>query len=169
MKRSSGWIWVAVGIAGGLLLLRRKSSAGLGSPVPSGTPRVTPHGAFGTMRKGPPAHVHQGLDLVAAPGSNILAIGDGRIVATNPGLGKTVRKLVLDKPAAWSAGGVPIAAVVYADLGTPYAEPGMRVHRGDPIATVWDRGFFHFALKTAEGKFIDPRLAGFVYRDHEVA
>lgn len=168
MRRPNRWIWYALGIAGGLLLLRRKRSA-LGSPVASGTPRITPHGGFGAPRKGPPAHKHQGLDLVAPAGSHVLAIGDGAIVATRPGLGKVVRKLRLDQPAAWSAGAIPIAAVVYADLGTPLVEPGQRVRRGDAIATVPAAGFFHFALKTEEDRFIDPRLAGFVYRGREVS
>lgn len=156
-------VWWLLGAAGGFALLRSHSSA-LGSPVEAAIPNVTPHGGYGASRKGPPAHDHQGVDLLAPAGSHVLAVGVGRIVSTQPGLGKVVLKLQLDEPAAWSAGGVPIAAIVYADLGTPLVEPGDRVLPGDPIATVAQRGFVHFAVKTPGGRFIDPRLAGFVYR-----
>jgi murein DD-endopeptidase MepM/ murein hydrolase activator NlpD len=110
--------------------------------------------------------LHQGVDLAASPGSRVLAVGDGVIVAANPGLGKTVRKLLLDSPATWDAGAEPIAVVVYADLGRPLVEPGDRVLRGDPIALVDKAGFVHFAVKTrtARGEtFIDPALAGYAY------
>jgi murein DD-endopeptidase MepM/ murein hydrolase activator NlpD len=63
-----------------------------------GTPRVTPHGYFAAPRAGPPIHRHQGVDLAAPPGSRVLAVGDGKIVRTDPGLGKIVRKLQLDVP-----------------------------------------------------------------------
>jgi murein DD-endopeptidase MepM/ murein hydrolase activator NlpD len=96
----------------------------------------------------------------------VLAVGDGEIVPASPGLGKTVRKLRLDAPAAWSAGGLPIEYVVYADLGMPLVEPGDHVRRGDPIAFVDAPGFVHFAVKTKDARgetFVDPRLAGFAY------
>ena len=162
------WIWLAVGLSAGALLLRRRSSA-LCSPVDTPVPLTTPHGAFGFQRKGPPEHPHQGVDLVAPAGSHVVAVGDGVIVATAPGLGKVVRKLRLEEPAAWTPGAMPIASIVYADLGTPLVNPGDRVRAGQPIALVAKRGFVHFAVKTAGGRFVDPRLAGFVYRSQEVA
>jgi murein DD-endopeptidase MepM/ murein hydrolase activator NlpD len=166
------WMWIAVGAAGAAVLVgRRRRSSGatrLGSPIEaSGMPAATPHGHFGADRTGPPFHYHQGVDLVARPGSLVLAVGDGVIVSTEPGLGKVVRKLKLDTPSAWTDGGDPIVAVVYADLGTPLVEPGDRVRECDAIATVAKAGFVHFAIKTKEGHsetFIDPKQAGFAYR-----
>ena len=97
----------------------------------------------------------------------MLAVGDGVIVATDPGLGKTVRKLKLDPPSSWRPGARNVAAIVYADLGTPLVKPGDRVRIGDPIATVDKTGFFHFAVKEKRGGdevFFDPQEAGFAYR-----
>src|SRR5262249_14955976 len=149
----------------------------LGLPLEGRRPLpVTPHGHFGAHRKGPPEHWHQGLDLEAPRGSHVLAVADGQIVSTDPGLGQIVRKLRLNTPAAWTDGGVPVHAVVYADLGKPLVEPGARVHMGDAIAVVASRGFVHFATKTLQGGkeiFFDPKLAGLEYRgaavDREVS
>ena len=172
MKRQT-WIWIALGSAGALLLFgRKRSSSGgsiiLGSPVEvKGAPKVTPHGFFGAARSGPPVHTHQGVDLAAPPGSHVLAVGDGVIVRTDPGLGKVVRKLHLDVPGSWSLGHRRVDAVVYADLGTPLVQPGDRVRRGDPIALVWSHGFVHFATKESRlgnEVFFDPKEAGFMYR-----
>ena len=165
MKRKT-WIWIGIGSAvGALLLFGRKK---LGSPVQvGGAPRVTPHGHFGADRAGPPVHQHQGVDLVAPPGSHVLAVGDGMIVHANPGLGKTVRVLMLDQPAAWGLGR-RVRRIVYADLGKPLVEPGDRVRRGDPIALVDKPGFVHFAVKEEQPHgdvFIDPKVAGFAYRE----
>jgi murein DD-endopeptidase MepM/ murein hydrolase activator NlpD len=173
-KRSNVWIWI-LGAAGAVgvvaLASRRRGSPGggtLGPPVEGGgVPAVTPHGHYGMHRAGPPAHAHQGVDLAARPGSHVLAVGDGVIVSADPGLGKIVRKLVLDEPATWESGQEPVAAVVYADLGQPLVEPGDRVRRGDPIALVAPAGFVHVAVKARRGggeTFFDPRLAGFAYR-----
>jgi murein DD-endopeptidase MepM/ murein hydrolase activator NlpD len=107
------------------------------------------------------------VDLAAAPGSKVLAVGDGVIVATEPGLGKVVRKLRLDVPGAWGFGWRHVNAIVYADLGKPLVEPGQRVRKGDPIALVWSHGFVHLAVKEARpgGEvFFDPAEAGFAYR-----
>jgi murein DD-endopeptidase MepM/ murein hydrolase activator NlpD len=163
------WLWIGLG-SGALILLggKRSRSAILGSPIePRGTPTVTPHGFFSAPRAGPPVHDHQGVDLAAPPGSRVLAIGDGVIVATDPGLGKLVRKLRLDSPGSWSFGRRRVDAVVYADLGTPLVQPGDRVRRGDPIALVDKPGFVHFAVKESRpgGEvFFDPKEAGFAYR-----
>jgi murein DD-endopeptidase MepM/ murein hydrolase activator NlpD len=172
MKRQT-WIWIALGSAGALFLLGRKrdSSSGsiiLGSPLElNGTPKVTPHGFFGAPRAGPPVHKHQGVDLAAPPGSRVLAIGDGVIVKTDPGLGRVVRKLRLDVPGSWTLGRRRVDAVVYADLGKPLVEPGDRVRKGEPIALVWNHGFVHFAVKESrlgQEIFFDPKEAGFAYR-----
>jgi murein DD-endopeptidase MepM/ murein hydrolase activator NlpD len=107
------------------------------------------------------------VDLIAPPGSRVLAVGDGVIVETKPGLGLVVRKLKLDVPGSWGGGWRRVHSVVYADLGTPLVKPGDRVRRGDPIALVWPRGFFHFATKDLRGgreAFFDPKEAGFAYR-----
>jgi murein DD-endopeptidase MepM/ murein hydrolase activator NlpD len=161
---------LAVGAVGVALFVGRRRAAEtsrLGSPLEADSaPIVTPHGYFRAHREGPPAHWHQGIDLAAPAGSRVLAVGDGQIVAANPGLGKIVRKLRLDAPSSWG-GADSIDAVVYADLGLPLVEPGKRVHRGDVIAFVAPAGFVHFAVKqkTAVGEtFIDPKRAGFVYR-----
>jgi murein DD-endopeptidase MepM/ murein hydrolase activator NlpD len=166
------WLWIGLGAGGALLLIRTRNGAGgsilLGSPVKvGGPPVVTPHGGFAAARSGPPAHEHQGVDLAARPGSQVLAVGDGTIVATDPGLGKLVRKLRLDVPGSWAFGRRPVDAVVYADLGRALVAPGDRVRRGDPIALVDKAGFVHFAVKQSRpgGEvFFDPKEAGFAYR-----
>ncbi len=174
MKRSTFWIVGALAAVGGLgavavYRLRRKPfGALLGSPIEgSGMPKVTPHGNFGAHRDGPPVHLHQGVDLIARPGSPVLAVGDGEIVAAEAGLGKTVRKLRLDLPGAWRPGRRPVDLVVYADLGKPLVDVGDRVRKGDAIALVWSQGFVHFAVKErrANGEvFFDAQQAGFDYQ-----
>jgi murein DD-endopeptidase MepM/ murein hydrolase activator NlpD len=170
VKRDA-WIWIGAAAAAALLLGRRREGGGsilLSSPVENtATPTVTPHGGFGVHRDGPPIHTHQGIDLAARPGSRVLAVGDGVIVATDPGLGKTVRKLRLNAPAAWSFGRRRVDFVVYADLGTPLKHPGERVRKGEPIALVDASGFVHFAVKQQQAGhevFFDPKDAGFTYR-----
>jgi murein DD-endopeptidase MepM/ murein hydrolase activator NlpD len=170
VKRDA-WIWIGAAAAGALLLGRRREGGGsilLGSPIEnSATPIMTPHGGFGTHRDGPPIHTHQGVDLAARPGSHVLAVGDGVIVATDPGLGKMVRKLKLDAPASFSFGRRRVDFVVYADLGAPLKHPGERVHKGEPIALVDKAGFVHFAVKQQQAGrevFFDPKDAGFTYR-----
>jgi murein DD-endopeptidase MepM/ murein hydrolase activator NlpD len=161
MKR---WMWLCLGAAGAVLLVARRRPT-LGAPLEGGWPTITPRGYFGADRRGPPAHLHQGIDLVARPGSKVLAVGDGVVVAAKPGLGGIVRKLRLDEEGAWSPyGGAAIAFVVYADLGRALVKAGDRVERGDAIGVVGPRGFVHFAVKTQGEKFIDPKRAGFAYR-----
>jgi murein DD-endopeptidase MepM/ murein hydrolase activator NlpD len=150
---------------------KRDSAAGsiiLGSPVEGGGALVvTPHGYFGAPRAGPPRHSHQGIDLVAPPGSHVLAVGDGVIVKTDPGIGKVVRKLNLDVRGAWDLHHRRVDAIVYADLGKPLVNPGERVRKGDPIALVWEHGFVHFAgkeLRPTGEIFFDPKQAGLIYR-----
>lgn len=162
--------WTALGTAGVAVLFGRRTYAsddGLGSPIEvAGIPRVTPHGYFRAHRAGPPEHWHQGIDLIAPPSSRVFAVGDGTIIKAEPGLGKIVRKLRLGAPGSW--GGLQsIDLVVYADLGVPIVEPGKRVRKGDVIAFVAHEGFVHFAVKQKRARgetFIDPKLAGFVYR-----
>jgi murein DD-endopeptidase MepM/ murein hydrolase activator NlpD len=167
MKRES-WIWVGAAFGALFLLGKKRSGSILGSPVEeAGPPKVTPHGHFGAPRAGPPVHSHQGTDLAAPAGSYVLAVGDGEIVRTNPGLGKTVRKLHLDAPGSWSGNGRRVHAIIYADLGKPLVEPGHRVRKGDRIALVDRPGFVHFAVKefqTGREVFFDPKEAGFSYR-----
>jgi murein DD-endopeptidase MepM/ murein hydrolase activator NlpD len=171
-----GWIWFAVGVGGALLFWRRRTSTpnarddgwqALGMPTESQGALVTPHGSFGASRVGPPAHAHQGLDLAAPANSFVRAVGDGRIVATRPGLGKIVRKLRLEPPGAWTDRGAFVTHVVYADLGDALVQAGDRVRKGDAIARVAREGFVHFAIKRlgAHGEeFFDPAEAGFPYR-----
>jgi murein DD-endopeptidase MepM/ murein hydrolase activator NlpD len=167
----NAWLWIAAGAAGVLLFTRRRSSTSaliLGSPIEApGPPKTTPHGYFGAPRAGPPKHTHQGVDLAAPAGSHVLAIGDGEIIKTDPGLGKIVRKLRLDVPGSWGTSQRQVHAVVYADLGKPLVDPGDHVRRGDPIALVDKPGFVHFAVKELHGHqevFFDPKDAGFTYR-----
>jgi murein DD-endopeptidase MepM/ murein hydrolase activator NlpD len=140
----------------------------LGAPVEvGGPPQVTPHGYFGAPRAGPPVHTHQGIDLAASVGSHVLAVGDGVIVRTDPGLGKTVRKLRLARRGSWDLNHRRVDAVVYADLGTPLVQPGDQVRKGDSIALVDKAGFVHFAVKEVQPSgevFFDPKEAGFIYR-----
>jgi murein DD-endopeptidase MepM/ murein hydrolase activator NlpD len=164
-----GWFWIWAGSLGALVLMRRRpphrAAATLGLPIEGRSLTATPHGFFGAARSGPPIHSHQGVDLAARPGSRIFAVGDGAIVATDPGLGKIVRKLRLDRPESW--GGETVDAIVYADLGLPLVEPGKRVRQGDVIAYVAPAGFVHFAVKQRTDRtetFIDPKRAGFDYR-----
>lgn len=156
-------MWWLIG-ATGLILFWQRKAGGLGLPIEGEGPlRITPNGHFGAARKGPPAHPHQGVDVRAPAGSNVLAMGDGVIVKTNPGLGKIVRKLRLTRPMAWMPGGRAVELVVYADLGTPLVAPGDRVQRGQPIALVDKAGFVHVALKSIGGgreEFFDPKETG---------
>jgi murein DD-endopeptidase MepM/ murein hydrolase activator NlpD len=171
MKRDS-WFWIACGTIGAFVLFRKRSTSTgsylLGAPVEvKRAPTVTPHGYFGARRAGPPAHAHQGVDLAAPAGSHVLAVGDGLIVRTDPGLGKIVRKLRLDIPGAWDFSHRRVDAVVYADLGAPLVQPGDHVRKGDPIALVDKSSFVHFAVKESRPSgevFFDPKEAGFVYR-----
>jgi murein DD-endopeptidase MepM/ murein hydrolase activator NlpD len=172
MKRAD-WVWVGLGSSGALILFggKRSSTNGslfLGPPIEvNGIATVTPHGYFGAPRGGPPVHTHQGVDLAAPPGSHVLAVGEGVIVRTDPGLGKIVRKLRLDVSGAWDLQHRRVDAVVYADLGMPLVQPGERVRKGDPIALVDKTGFVHFAVKQFRpgGEvFFDPKEAGFRYR-----
>jgi murein DD-endopeptidase MepM/ murein hydrolase activator NlpD len=170
MKRDP-WIWIALGSVGVVLWLRKQTPSSvpylLGSPVEvNGTPKVTPHGYFAAPRVGPPKHKHQGVDLIAPAGSHVLAVGDGVIVRTDPGLGNIVRKLRLDVPRPWDLAHRRVDAIVYADLGKPLVQPGDRVRKGDPIALVDKAGFVHFAVKESRPSgevFFDPKEAGFVY------
>jgi murein DD-endopeptidase MepM/ murein hydrolase activator NlpD len=153
------WLWLTLGA---LVLFGRRRA--LGMPVEGQPVRVTPRGQYGANRQGPPAHAHQGVDVAASPGTPVLAVGDGVIVAARPGVGRIVRKLRLDQPSMWAWSGRRVVAVVYADLGPTFVEPGDRVRRGDAIARIGDAGFFHFAVKTeVDGReqFIDPSEAGF--------
>lgn len=174
------WVWFGVGAGVALLLSSRRRASmlvrddgwqQLGMPV-DGRAAVTAHGFFGASRLGPPVHAHQGVDLAARPGDMVRAVGDGRIVATNPGLGKVVRKLQLDLPGSWGDRDALISHVVYADLGEPLVDIGQRVRKGDPIARVAREGFVHFAVKRVGQhgeEFIDPARAGFTYRMKGVA
>lgn len=162
MKRGTLWAWAfGITFAVASAIGRRRARRKLALPVQS--TRVTVHGHYGAPRVGPPAHAHQGIDLIARPGSYVLAVGDGEIVPTLPGLGRVVRKLELDHAAPFTLGLMPVDTVVYADLGTPLVHPGDRVKRGDAIAFVGNEGFVHFAVKRGD-RFMDPRLAGFAYR-----
>lgn len=170
MRRDS-WLWLGLGTVALWMLLPTRTSKNqtseLGLPIDADSLTVTPRGYFGAPRAGPPKHSHQGVDLVARPGSYVRAVGDGTIVKTGPGLGKIVRKLRLDKPAAWEVNRRSVEAVVYADLGKPLVHPGDHVRRGDPIALVDKAGFVHFAVKqlNRDGEvFFDPREAGLSYR-----
>ena len=160
------WWLLAAGIGVAVLALRRRpKSAALIAPL-NGVLMTTPNGAFGARRKGPPAHKHQGIDLATRPGAFVRAVGDGVVVAANPGLGGIVRKLQLDEPRAFAGGGEPIAFVVYADLGSALREPGERVVAGEPLGVVGARGFVHFACKRVVGgreQFFDPALTGLLY------
>lgn len=161
MNRS--WLWLAAGAGGVAVWLGRRRA--LGSPLDGvSLPAITAHGEFGAHRAGPPEHTHHGLDLAAPPGSHIVAVADGVIIPAEPGLGHIVRKLRLDRPAAWSPAGEPVEAVVYADLGAALVEPGDRVNKGQAVATVSSHGFFHFAVKAHGDRFIDPASAGFRLR-----
>jgi murein DD-endopeptidase MepM/ murein hydrolase activator NlpD len=173
------WVWFGVGAGVALLLSSRRESATprgdrwqlLGMPVDGGA-AVTAHGFFGASRLGPPVHAHQGVDLAARPGDIVRAVGDGRVVATNPGLGKVVRKLQLDPPGSWGDRDALISHVVYADLGQPLVDVGQCVRKGDSIARVARDGFVHFAVKRVDQhgeEFIDPARAGFTYRMKGVA
>jgi murein DD-endopeptidase MepM/ murein hydrolase activator NlpD len=124
----------------------------------------------------PVHHYHEGVDLVARVGADILAVGDGAIVAVQPGLGKAVLKLELASPGTWESGtitGSLVSHVVYADLGPRLVQPGDRVRAGQPIARVHGRGFVHFAVKrlrsNGDEEFFDPVLAGFPYAQKLVA
>jgi murein DD-endopeptidase MepM/ murein hydrolase activator NlpD len=171
MKRGT-LIALAVGSAGALWLYRRNRAATgapdrPGMPIEvDGAPTLTRHGHYGARREGPPTHRHQGIDLIAPPGSRVLAVGDGVIVRANAGLGRIVRKLRLDAPASWNASGRRVDTIVYADLGVPLVRPGDRVRKGEAIALVDKAGFVHFAVKETrpEGEvFFDPKEAGFAY------
>ena len=171
-----GLVWFVVGIGGALLFDQRRPARELARQrwqrlaLPVDAPRVTAHGGYGETRPGPPAHTHQGLDLIAPAGSVVRVVGDGRIVATSAGLGKLVRKLRLEPQGAWSERGALVTHVVYADLGDATVNAGDRVRTGDAIGHAARAGFVHFAVKRtgASGEeFFDPARAGFAYRTSE--
>lgn len=126
---------------------------GLMPPLALPLRKTTPNGRYGAPRPAgstpeKATHFHQGVDLVGKPGEPVLAVGNGRIVKTNPGKGQLVRKLLLDDG----------RAVVYADLGTATVEPGAVVKAGDQIGTVRKNGFVHVAIRPSlTGGFINPK------------
>lgn len=115
--------------------------------------KTTPNGKYGAPRPAgstpdKATHFHQGVDLKGTAGEPIFAVGNGRIVATKPGKGQLVRKLLLDDG----------RAVVYADLGTATVEPGAVVKAGDKIGTMRKNGFVHVAIRPSlTGGFINPK------------
>jgi murein DD-endopeptidase MepM/ murein hydrolase activator NlpD len=118
----------------------------------------TPHGYYGARRptdsSKPKDHEHQGVDLPGADGETILAVGDGKIVVSDPGIGQLVRVLLLDDG----------RAVVYADLGTADVQPGTILKAGSKVGTIKKHdpkthtgGFVHVAIRESRfGKFMDP-------------
>jgi murein DD-endopeptidase MepM/ murein hydrolase activator NlpD len=112
--------------------------------------KTTPHGQFGAARPAGstnPDHAHQGVDLVGRAGEPVLAVGNGVIVDSKPGIGQTVRVLLLDDG----------RAVVYADLGEANVEPGKRVRTGDVVGTMRQNGFVHVGIRESRmGKFMNP-------------
>lgn len=113
--------------------------------------KPTPHGYYGARRptdpKLPEDHKHQGVDLSGKADEKILAVGNGKIVPSNPGKGEIVRVLLLDDG----------RAVVYADIGTPLVEPGAILKTGDTIGLMRKNGFVHVAIRESRyGKFMNP-------------
>lgn len=118
----------------------------------------TSHGYFGARRptdtSKPKDHSHQGVDLPGADDEAILAVGDGKIVVSDPGVGQLVRVLLLDDG----------RAVVYADLGTADVQPGTLLKAGSKIGTIKKHdpkshtgGFVHVAIRESRyGKFLNP-------------
>ena len=123
----------------------------LAAPLAMPLRKTTPHGQFGAVRPVGATtadHYHQGVDLVGKAGESVLAVGNGQIVDAKPGIGQTVRVLLLDDG----------RAVVYADLGTATAEPGQRMKTGDVVGTVRHNGFVHVAIRESRmGRFLDPK------------
>jgi len=126
-------------------------STQLAPPLAMPLRKVTPHGQFGANRPAGstnPDHQHQGVDLMGKAGEAVFAVGNGQIVDAKPGIGQTVRVLLLDDG----------RAVVYADLGTAVAEPGQRMKTGDTVGTVRQNGFVHVGIRESRyGRFLDPK------------
>jgi len=95
----------------------------------------------------PPSRRHQGVDLAARAGEPVYAVGFGRVVARDPGHGRLVVVVVLDR-------GYPVDEVVYADLGSRAVSPGERVTPHTVVGTV-ATSFVHVALKR-RGAFVNP-------------
>jgi len=125
-------------------------STQLAAPLAPPLRKTTPHGQFGAVRPVGATtadHYHQGVDLVGKAGESVLAVGNGQIVDAKPGIGQTVRVLLLDDG----------RAVVYADLGTATAEPGQRMKVGDEVGTMRANGFVHIGIRESRmGKFMNP-------------
>lgn len=125
----------------------------LAPPLAPPLRKLTPNGWYGAPRPAgstpeKATHFHQGIDLKGTAGEPILAVGDGKIIATRPGKGDIVRKLLLDDG----------RAIVYADLGTATVEPGTRVKTGDKIGTMRKNGFVHVAVRPSlSAPFINPK------------
>ena len=123
----------------------------LKAPLVAPLRQPTPHGYYGARRptdvKLPLDHYHQGVDLGGTAGEKILAVGDGKIVPSNPGKGEIVRVLLLNDG----------RAVVYADIGTPLVKDGDILKAGDTVGLVRPNGFVHVAIRESRyGKFMDP-------------
>jgi len=123
----------------------------LAAPLAAPLRKTTPNGWFGAGRptgSPNPTRKHQGVDLKGTAGEPVFAVGNGQIVKADPGVGQTVRVLLLDDG----------RAVVYADLGTATVEPGTRMKTGDVVGTVRHNGFVHVAIRESRmGKFMDPK------------
>jgi murein DD-endopeptidase MepM/ murein hydrolase activator NlpD len=121
------------------------------APLASPLRKPTPHGYFGARRptdlSQPFDHSHQGVDLSGTAKEQIFAVGDGKIVDSNPGKGEIVRVLLLNDG----------RAVVYADLGQALVESGAILKAGDVVGLVRSNGFVHVAIRDSRyGKFLDP-------------
>ena len=97
--------------------------------------------------------LHEGVDLVAPPGTSVHAAGDGIVLGAEPrgGYGNWIE--------IKHEGGL---STVYGHLVSyaPGIEPGVRVRQGDVIGCVGTTGrttgpHVHFELR-AEGKPVDP-------------
>lgn len=113
--------------------------------------KPTPHGHYHDRRptdeKQKFDHLHQGVDLAGHHDEPIFAVGDGKIVDSDPGKGQIVRVLLLKDG----------RAVVYADLGEAIVNPGRVMKAGEIIGKVRGNGFVHMAIRESRwGKFIDP-------------
>ena len=126
------------------------ATGALAPPLAMPLRKTTPNGWFGAGRptgSPNPTRKHQGVDLKGTAGEPIYAVGNGQIVKADPGVGQTVRVLLLDDG----------RAVVYADLGEATVEPGQRVRTGDVVGTMRSNGFVHVAIRESRmGKFMNP-------------
>jgi murein DD-endopeptidase MepM/ murein hydrolase activator NlpD len=128
------------------------TALGLSSGLAPVSARYAPPGAGTALRTGQPAmFMHEGVDLVAAPGTAIFAAGDGVVVGAEP-RGRYGNWIEIEHEA--TLGGATLATVYGHLSGFAHGiAPGVHVSRGDLIGFTGTTGrttgpHLHFEILT---------------------